>query len=177
MLPHLQKKKILNLILAKVCDTGWNKESIQVAAEQSKFSFDEVMTDFDNDIGEIVKFFNRCVDEEMVSGLRRGVKKNIASGVKLRRQFCYACVFFPEIRRHSRTRWLIYPFLRILRCPLIFYIALPIVYGDPSETKVQILIFTRNGFYYQEFIFPLFCFGLRIGLMVFVIPVHLLTGA
>ena len=75
MLPHLQKKKILNLILAKVCDTGWNKESIQVAAEQSKFSFDEVMTDFDNDIGEIVKFFNRCVDEEMVSGLRRGVKK------------------------------------------------------------------------------------------------------
>ena len=75
MLPHLQKKKILNLILAKVCDTGWSKESIQVAAEQSKFSFDEVMTAFDNDIGEIVKFFNRCVDEEMVSGLRRGVKK------------------------------------------------------------------------------------------------------
>ena len=75
MLPHLQKKKILNLILAKVCDTGWNKESIQVAAEQSKFSFDEVMTAFDNDIGEIVKFFNRCVDEEMISGLRRGVKK------------------------------------------------------------------------------------------------------
>ena len=57
MLPHLQKKKILNLILAKVCDTGWNKESIQVAAEQSKFSFDEVMTAFDNEAAHNPKFY------------------------------------------------------------------------------------------------------------------------
>ena len=76
MSSHVQKKRILNLILAKVCDAGWTKEAVHAAAQRSDFSFDEMMVVFDHDISEIVRFFNRCVDEEMINGLHRSVIKN-----------------------------------------------------------------------------------------------------
>ena len=78
MLSHSRKEKVLDLILAEVGKTGWTQETIRQAAKRSQCSFDEIMVAFDSDIGEIVRFFNSCVDKKMIKGLR-GVKKKESS--------------------------------------------------------------------------------------------------